>query len=200
MASCGVAGDVDHRYDSLMKRCGDCGLEKSLEEFPYRNKAKATRKSQCKECARCYIRRRRGAVEKTCTKCGETKLESRFPWKHYKKKRAAHCKACQRQVATYWYQHLDEIGKQAHRDRVRRRSKELAEFVQSFKVNPCPDCQRQFSPWQMQFDHRPELVKLHNVCDMVRGGASKKRILAEIEKCDIICASCHADRTYQRRQ
>jgi hypothetical protein len=50
----------------------------------------------------------------------------------------------------------------------------------------------------MDFDHRRNekkkflLSQIHN--------ATKKKILAEIAKCDVVCANCHRERTFQRLQ
>lgn len=66
------------------------------------------------------------------------------------------------------------------------------------KAVPCADCKRRFNPWQMQFDHRPGEKKLFNLSDAGRDGVGLARIRREIAKCDIVCANCHADRTYWR--
>jgi hypothetical protein len=46
----------------------------------------------------------------------------------------------------------------------------------------------------MHFDHRPGEVKEFNIGHQVT--ASMSRILAEIKKCDLVCANCHAERTW----
>jgi hypothetical protein len=50
----------------------------------------------------------------------------------------------------------------------------------------------------MQFDHRDPREKKYLVSQMV-GRAGRGTILAEVAKCDIVCANCHRERTYQRR-
>jgi hypothetical protein len=63
---------------------------------------------------------------------------------------------------------------------------------------PCVDCKLVFNPWQMQYDHvRGE--KVADVGELLRS-ASFSDVLMEIEKCDLVCANCHADRTYRREQ
>ena len=37
-----------------------------------------------------------------------------------------------------------------------------------------------------------------SVATLVAAG-SRQLVLAEIEKCDLVCANCHAVRTYERR-
>lgn len=48
----------------------------------------------------------------------------------------------------------------------------------------------------MQWDHKPEFEKLFTIGKHWQ--FSEERILAEIAKCDLVCANCHAERTHQR--
>jgi hypothetical protein len=50
----------------------------------------------------------------------------------------------------------------------------------------------------MDFDHREPSTKAATVTRMI-GRAGTARILAEVAKCDIVCANCHRDRTHRRR-
>jgi hypothetical protein len=50
----------------------------------------------------------------------------------------------------------------------------------------------------MDFDHRDPAKKASRVTSLV-GRAGIQRILAEVEKCDIVCANCHRLRTFERR-
>jgi hypothetical protein len=63
---------------------------------------------------------------------------------------------------------------------------------------PCTDCGGVFHPVAMQWDHRPGAAKLGDVATLQRGRRSL--LLAEIAKCDLVCANCHAVRTYIRRR
>lgn len=61
----------------------------------------------------------------------------------------------------------------------------------------CIDCGYAEHPAALQFDHvRGE--KRGDIAAMRRGGASMVRILAEIDKCEVVCANCHAVRTVER--
>lgn len=51
----------------------------------------------------------------------------------------------------------------------------------------------------MDFDHRDPGLKSYTVSRMV-GRAGIVRIMAEVAKCDIVCANCHRDRTFRRRE
>jgi hypothetical protein len=64
------------------------------------------------------------------------------------------------------------------------------------KSKPCVDCGVQYSPWVMQFDHRNPATKSMGVGRMVC--MAKQRLLAEIAKCDLVCANCHAERTHKQ--
>ena len=52
---------------------------------------------------------------------------------------------------------------------------------------------------RMDFDHRDPREKRYTVSRMI-GRAGWARIMAEVAKCDIVCANCHRDRTYRRRE
>jgi hypothetical protein len=50
----------------------------------------------------------------------------------------------------------------------------------------------------MDFDHRDPDTKRYTVTRMI-GRAGTETILAEVAKCDIVCANCHRLRTFDRR-
>lgn len=69
-------------------------------------------------------------------------------------------------------------------------------LVDSFKDVPCMDCGKKYPPYVMQFDH-VRGKKEFNIGTSVRHAAP--RLLAEIAKCQVVCANCHAIRTHTRR-
>lgn len=71
------------------------------------------------------------------------------------------------------------------------------EWMWSLKEAPCTDCNIQYPPPAMEWDH-VRGVKFMAVSAMTM--YSEKRILAEIEKCDLVCANCHNMRTYNQRK
>jgi hypothetical protein len=75
-----------------------------------------------------------------------------------------------------------------------RRWKAQAELLNRVRDVPCMDCGRRFDPCAMDFDHRDPATKRFTVSRMV-GRAPTSAILAEIAKCDIVCANCHRQRT-----
>jgi hypothetical protein len=82
---------------------------------------------------------------------------------------------------------------------LRNRRQLAIEFVRALKDEPCADCGVRYAYYVMQFDHcRGE--KEWEMQDLIRHNSwpSLERIVAEAEKCDIVCANCHAIRTHQR--
>jgi hypothetical protein len=52
----------------------------------------------------------------------------------------------------------------------------------------------------MDFDHRPGETKCFNLA--IAAGQTRlswAKMLAEIAKCDVVCANCHRKRTHRRR-
>lgn len=66
------------------------------------------------------------------------------------------------------------------------------------KSKPCMDCGIQYPPYVMHFDHRNGKEKLYNIGSII-GRKTLKIVKDEIAKCDVVCANCHAERTYKRR-
>jgi hypothetical protein len=70
------------------------------------------------------------------------------------------------------------------------------EFINTLKSRPCFDCNKQYPPFVMQFDHvRGE--KRFNIGES--RGRSRASLLGEVAKCQVVCANCHATRTHMRR-
>jgi hypothetical protein len=77
--------------------------------------------------------------------------------------------------------------------------REAAVWYLSLKEGrPCTDCGGVFHPAAMQWDHPPGVEKLAHVAELYRG--RRDRVLAEIAKCEVVCANCHAVRTHERRR
>jgi len=50
----------------------------------------------------------------------------------------------------------------------------------------------------MDFDHRDGATKIAEISNLAHSGSTKK-LLVEIEKCDLVCSNCHRIRTRRRR-
>lgn len=76
----------------------------------------------------------------------------------------------------------------------------LYALLDRYRSQPCKDCGLAFPPYVMDFDHRDGTTKVMCVTTMAARNFGRDKILAEISKCDVICASCHKARTYKRGQ
>ena len=66
-------------------------------------------------------------------------------------------------------------------------------WIDALKKGPCADCKNQFPPAAMTFDH-VRGRKIKKISQML-ASYSKETILAEIAKCELVCANCHAIRS-----
>lgn len=71
-------------------------------------------------------------------------------------------------------------------------------FINGLKSFPCDDCKQTFIPEAMDFDHVRGEKKFNISSAMKR--RSLKEVLEEVAKCDLVCATCHRIRTFNRRQ
>lgn len=62
---------------------------------------------------------------------------------------------------------------------------------------PCVDCGHYYPYYIMQFDHLDADKKSGIISDLIHNH-SIERALEEIEKCALVCANCHAHRTWVR--
>jgi hypothetical protein len=131
---------------------------------------------------------------KRCSRCGETKPYSEFHRFNRGDGRQVWCKACRKaydheyylKTKTRWAD--NKIAWKLERNR----------WLRELKTGkPCSNCGGFFPPEAMQWDHRPGTIKLGEISKHVRN-YSQATILAEIAKCDLVCATCHAIRTYNR--
>ena len=72
------------------------------------------------------------------------------------------------------------------------------DFIRKLKEQPCVDCKRTFPYYVMDFDH-VHGKKEFNVGTGL-GRRTRKILLTEISKCEIVCANCHRERTHKARQ
>jgi hypothetical protein len=63
----------------------------------------------------------------------------------------------------------------------------------------CKDCGFRAHPDALQFDHLPGQQKIAAVSSLI-AQCDETLIRAEIEKCEVVCANCHAIRTAERRR
>jgi hypothetical protein len=70
-------------------------------------------------------------------------------------------------------------------------------WIGKVKADPCVDCGRKYPPYVMHFDHIRGKKKFNIALGYQR---TAKDVNEEIAKCELVCANCHAERTWKRRQ
>ena len=115
-----------------------------------------------------------------CSKCKKDKPASDFHPRKTKGKRIVRswCKDCSRADS-------------------QKRHQAARDAVWELKRAPCTDCGKTYNPWQMQFDH-VKGKKEFEIQKGIRNRYKLEKMLVEIAKCELVCANCHADRTYLR--
>jgi hypothetical protein len=99
----------------------------------------------------------------------------------------------------YKRQHYQD-HKNVYKERTRVRISVFRKVIAEIKLTtPCEDCGRNYPPYVMDFDHLPGTDKLRQV-GKVQAFGSVVRLLAEIDKCEVVCSNCHRQRTHQREQ
>lgn len=134
-------------------------------------------------------------ANRRCPRCRMNKPLAAFGRRSGTDRPTAWCSACKKRYDGDWYQR----NKQRHgaavsrlNARIRARNRQLVERA---KDVPCVDCGVRYPSFVMDFDHvRGE--KRANVSQLAGTGASEEAILAEIAKCDVVCANCHRERTH----
>ena len=109
------------------------------------------------------------------------------------------CVNCHR-VRT-WRRHAERptlSGTSPRIDEKRAYWRAQAQLLDRLRDVPCADCGLRFAACAMDFDHRDPADKRSMVTRMI-GRAGTERMLAEVAKCDIVCANCHRLRTFDRR-
>lgn len=87
--------------------------------------------------------------------------------------------------------------REQRRESDRLRKEEIKDQIRKLKEVPCVDCKVKYPFYVMQFDH-VRGQKEGNISHFVSNRQLKKA-LEEISKCEIVCANCHMERSYQRQ-
>ena len=72
------------------------------------------------------------------------------------------------------------------------------DYVTNLKLSlGCKDCGYKTHPAALQFDHLPQYTKTAKITRLI--GGNFDNLLAELKKCECVCANCHAERTHERK-
>lgn len=130
-----------------------------------------------------------------CARCAESKPSSEF--QNSRGRQLSYCAPCRREYDR-WYYTLRGRPVRSARKQARRTAGR--EWLDSLKSGiPCKDCGDVFPEFVMHWDHLPGQHKVAPVSRLARE-QPRELVLAEIAKCELVCANCHAIRTSERRR
>jgi hypothetical protein len=132
-----------------------------------------------------------------CGRCQQLKPLSEFNWRRRRRQQLDNlCRPCRSEYHAEHYQ----ANRERYIDQARERKKALAlerttYLLDYFVSHPCVDC-GESDPVVLEFDHLAD--KLFDIGQSLPY-RNWQSILAEIAKCDVVCANCHRRRTGKRR-
>lgn len=190
------------------KKCTRCEETKPVEEF-YR-KGNRFLRGECKICSNKLSKQARIVrkntqpicedlkATRTCIQCGMIK-----PILEYYRDgiglRKSHCNSCSLSRTNDYYKNNSQLILERQRHRRVAYGSVLREFVRTYKSSRgCIECGNK-NPDCLEFHHLIKSTKLNNVSRLVGQSSSIKTILEEINKCKILCSSCHRKITAHER-
>ena len=107
----------------------------------------------------------------------------------------SYCRSCRNEYDRRYYH---EGGKVARRQRQKARVENARAWMADLKRGiRCADCGGTFPSAVMHWDHLPGHEKVGEISCLVQE-RSRTLVLAELAKCELVCANCHAIRTSRR--
>jgi hypothetical protein len=121
-----------------------------------------------------------------CSKCGGKNTTVTQKW----------CSKCKREYDINYY--LNEFNRQKQLTRVKERNlkirNEIREYIGKYLLkHPCVDCGEK-DIIVLDFDHFKDKSFTINEL-LVRKRSSLKRVIEEINKCEVRCSNCHRRKT-----
>lgn len=135
-------------------------------------------------------------MTKICTRCkGDldiSKFSVKGKYKNGNIKYQCECKAC---TKIYKDKHYDS-NKDYYKDKAKKYRKEFYQWFLGIKKElKCTQCGED-RYWVLDFHHRDKKEKDYNIARLVIA-CSKKKLLKELSKCDVVCSNCHRDLHYK---
>lgn len=137
---------------------------------------------------------------KKCTICGKEKDEKEYYYRNKKAERLhAQCKECYRvKRRKIWKEYYNKHGSK-YRENAVMRNRELKIILRSrmydyLQGKSCEKCGIS-DPRVLEFDHIDPKTKDFSIAKAMHDIMSWDKLLAEIQKCQILCANCHKIKT-----
>ena len=129
---------------------------------------------------------------KKCCVCKEDKILSEFSYKNKKRRSlSSKCKECTKAYGRKHYQNnKDDYNRRARvncKKYIKRNQQNMLEYLSKRRCSKCGED----DPVVLQFHHLDRDDKKEAIACLVQSSYSWDVIMAEIEKCDILCANCH---------
>ncbi|HSK73383.1 MAG TPA: hypothetical protein VK892_16925 [Pyrinomonadaceae bacterium] len=132
-------------------------------------------------------------THKICSKCKELKPLEDFNFRNRAQNtHHSYCRECGKLLTRNHYKN----NKPQYLKRNLKAYKKRRDFVREMKSRPCSDCGIQYPFYVMDFDHRLGELKEYHLNQVDR--LTMETLKREIAKCDVVCANCHRERTFQR--
>lgn len=94
--------------------------------------------------------------------------------------------------------HLGMGQKEKSLERQRMIRTKVSAFIQEYKQRRgCIDCKENYPYWVLEFDHLEN--KSFTISNYRNHTVDIDLIKKEIEKCEVVCANCHKNRTFLRQ-
>ncbi len=106
-------------------------------------------------------------------------------------KRGGYCQECNRAYGKANY----HANKERYFKCAKKRDDQLDTLINTFKDKPCTDCKVSYPPYIMDLDHIDPTNKSFKVSTMRRRKMAFEKIIAEMNKCEVVCSNCHRERT-----
>lgn len=105
---------------------------------------------------------------------------------------------CQRHYSR-WRSTGDPLGLRQASPTPGKTPQERKRWIDAHKLERgCTDCGYNAHPAALDFDHLPGTVKVRDIKSGQQLGWAA--LMAEVSKCEVVCANCHRIRTATRRQ
>lgn len=129
---------------------------------------------------------------KKCNTCNKQKEKSAFAQdKSQKDNLQKRCRQCKSEYNKNHYLN----NKNKYKQNTKKQRQKVRDRVNELKNKPCADCKIWYPYYVMDFDHLKD--KECRVA-ILMNNAGWDRIKAEIDKCEVVCANCHRERTFKR--
>lgn len=130
---------------------------------------------------------------KHCNSCNQVKPFSEFNRKGTSLQ--SKCRSCQKLGYKTYYENNDKERSRLYaRNKVSREA--MRQYIRKAKDKPCTDCDVKYPYYVMQFDHIAS-DKEYTIATLVNY-TNYEMVDKEIAKCEVVCANCHAIRTWKR--